>query len=219
MNPQEAARCAERLRAEIIKRRNAVDLDDTDALEDLLFAAQYVNADNLAVRALARALVEAAMASNSLRDSFDLSKLDERVKVRHQAVKKTQILLRLLNEWRALVQPIVDDNIVRNKQLGRAAMLLHAHRIPALVDLVSSMSMPLEDLTQLIQHQLTYPASIAVKRGAPAKKLRNILTKILRDGGFSHSEVAYFVDGKKDAVSRERSRRRAARVQRTPEQK
>jgi hypothetical protein len=92
------------------------------------------------------------MTSNSLRDNFDLSKLDERVKVRHQAVKKTQVLLRLLSEWRTLVQPIVDDNIVRNRQLGRAATLLPAHRIPALVDLVSSMAMPLEDLTRLIQH-------------------------------------------------------------------
>ena len=177
----------------------------------MLFAAQYVDDNDLAVRTLAHALAEVSMTSHSLRNTFDLSRLDERLKVRRQAVKKTQALLSALNEWRALVQPIVDDNIARNKQLGETSLLLPAHRIPALVELISSVSMPLEDLTQLIQHQLEYPAGIAVKRGAPAKRLRNNLTKILRDGGFSHAEVAYFVDGKKDPVSRERSRRRAAR--------
>ncbi len=149
-----------------------------------------------------------------VRDSFDLSKLGPRITVRHEAVKKTQLLLRLLNEWRKLVQPIVDDNVARNKQFGEVAALLPAHRIPALVDLVSSMAMPLEDLIRLIQHQLAYPASIAVKRGAPAKRLRNNLTQILRDGGFSHSEVAYLVDGKEGAKAREKSRRRAARMKR-----
>jgi hypothetical protein len=39
------------LRTEIIKRRRSIDLDGTDALEDVLFAVQYVSVDDAAVRA------------------------------------------------------------------------------------------------------------------------------------------------------------------------
>lgn len=213
MNAEEAALCAERLKGELLKqlaRRSEV--LPSAKLESLILAGRYLHDSEPLVQGLARALLEVAMASHGLEDlekAIDRTNLKQRIAIRRGAAKRTRELARAVRTWRGFVDPIVQDNLARNRLMGEAAIAFRTYGVPYLAASVEEIARVLDHLVTLFDHDAVYSSSIAFKRGAPTKRLRNCLTGMLRDLGYSHRETAGLVDGKSDKKARERSRKRA----------
>jgi len=213
VNVEEAALCAERLKAALLKQLALrSEVPPSSELESLVLAGQYLHDHAPLVQGLARALAEVAMASHGLEDllkAIDRTNLKQRVEVRREAAKRTLKLAREVRVWRAFVDPIVRDNLERNQVMGPAAVAFKTFILPDAVAHVEQSVFVLEQLVTLFEHDATHSSSIAFKRGAPTKRLRNRLTTMLRELGLSHRATAELVDGRNDANARDRSRKRA----------